>query len=90
MMPNATKQSDSFAGQMASAVQNVVHNQWLNAASMRNTLSDKRYCCNSCNSDFDDLTDSIFSGRHQPLRVWIACLYLMGLNVAVYFLFSDD
>jgi hypothetical protein len=29
---------------------------------------------------FDDLTDTIFAGHHQPLRTWIACLYLMGLN----------
>lgn len=42
----------------------------------------QRYGCNSCHSDFDDLTDSIFSGRHQPLRVWVACLYLMGLNLS--------
>lgn len=42
----------------------------------------QRYCCNSCESDFDDLTGSIFSGRHQPLRVWVACLYLMGLNLS--------
>lgn len=42
----------------------------------------QRYCCNSCEKQFDDLTDSVFAGRHQPLRVWIACLYLMGLNVS--------
>ena len=42
----------------------------------------QRYHCNSCESDFDDLTGSIFSGRHQPLRVWVGCLYLMGLNLS--------
>lgn len=42
----------------------------------------QRYCCNGCRNDFDDLTGSIFSGRHQPLRVWVACLYLMGLNLS--------
>ncbi|MCK7578077.1 MAG: hypothetical protein MZV65_21585 [Chromatiales bacterium] len=31
---------------------------------------------------FDDLTDIIFSGRHQPVKVWISCLYLMGLNLS--------
>ena len=41
-----------------------------------------RYHCQSCDRDFDDLTKSIFSGRHQPLRVWIVCLYLMGLNLS--------
>ena len=31
---------------------------------------------------FDDLTDTIFAGHHQPLRVWILCLYFMGLNLS--------
>ena len=30
----------------------------------------------------DDLTDTIFAGHHQPLRVWILCLYFMGLNLS--------
>jgi len=24
----------------------------------------------------------IFAGHHQPLKVWILCLYFMGLNVS--------
>jgi transposase-like protein len=42
----------------------------------------QRYVCKSCNHHFDDLSDSIFAGRHQPLRVWVGCLYLMGLNLS--------
>jgi len=42
----------------------------------------QRYQCNSCNKRFDDLTSSIFSGHHQPLSVWILCLYFMGLNLS--------
>jgi Transposase zinc-ribbon domain len=47
--------------------------------------------CPSCESqevikrgfdDFDDLTDTIFAGHHQPLKVWVLCLYFMGLNVS--------
>ena len=45
-------------------------------------LHRQRYCCQSCGSQFDDLTDTIFAGRRQPLRTWIGCLYLMGLNVS--------
>jgi hypothetical protein len=30
----------------------------------------------------DDLTDTIFAGHHQPLKVWILCLYFMGLNLS--------
>ena len=42
----------------------------------------QRYECPSCPRRFDDLTDTIFAGHHQPLRTWIACLYLMGLNLS--------
>ena len=42
----------------------------------------QRYACTHCGRQFDDLTDSIFAGRHQPLQTWIACLYLMGLNLS--------
>jgi len=38
--------------------------------------------CAACHRQFDDLTDTIFEGHHQPLRIWILCLYLMGLNLS--------
>lgn len=31
---------------------------------------------------FDDLTGTVFEGHHQPLKVWILCLYLMSLNLS--------
>jgi len=42
----------------------------------------QRYECHDCDQRFDDLTDTIFAGHHQPLKVWILCLYFMGLNVS--------
>ena len=42
----------------------------------------QRYLCQSCERRFDDLTDTIFAGHHQPLRVWILCRYCMGLNLS--------
>ena len=42
----------------------------------------RRYQCLNCGRRFDDLTGTIFSGHHQPLRVWIACMHLMGLDVS--------
>jgi transposase len=42
----------------------------------------QRYECQGCRRRFDDLTDTIFAGHHQPLRTWIGCLYLMGLNLS--------
>jgi transposase-like protein len=42
----------------------------------------QRYVCHACHQQFDDLTDTIFEGHHQPLHTWILCLYLMGLNLS--------
>lgn len=42
----------------------------------------RRYECSACRRRFDDLTGTIFAGHHQPLRVWVLCLYLMGLNLS--------
>lgn len=42
----------------------------------------QRYDCHTCHQGFDDLTGSIFEGHHQPLKVWILCLYFMGLNLS--------
>jgi transposase-like protein len=42
----------------------------------------QRYECRSCGRRFDDLTDTIFAGHHQSLRVWVLVLYFMGLNLS--------
>lgn len=42
----------------------------------------QRYVGSDCGRQFDDLTGSIFAGRHQSLSTWIVCLYLMGLNLS--------
>jgi transposase-like protein len=42
----------------------------------------QRYECRGCLRRSDDPTDTIFAGHHQPLRTWIARLYLMGLNLS--------
>jgi transposase-like protein len=42
----------------------------------------QRYECRACHRRFDDLTGTIFAEHHQPLRTWIICLYLMGLNLS--------
>ena len=40
------------------------------------------YHCGGCGHDFDDLTNTVFAGHHQPLRVWLLCLYFLGLNLS--------
>ena len=42
----------------------------------------QRYCCKGCARRFDDLTGTVLAGHHQPLRVWVLCLYFMGLNLS--------
>ena len=36
----------------------------------------------SYSTNDNDLTDTVFAGHHQPLKVWILCLYFMGLNLS--------
>ena len=42
----------------------------------------QRYRCTACGTRFDDLTGTVLAGHHQPLRVWVLCLYFMGLNLS--------
>lgn len=42
----------------------------------------QHYQCKACKRYFDDLTNTVFSGHHQPLKVWNTCLYFMGLNLS--------
>ena len=42
----------------------------------------QRYRCAACHARFDDLTGTVLAGRHRPRRVWVSCLYLMGLNLS--------
>jgi transposase-like protein len=42
----------------------------------------QRYRCAACQTRFDDLSGTVLAGHHQPLRVWVLCLYLMGLNLS--------
>ncbi len=42
----------------------------------------QRYRCTGCGVRFDDLTGTALAGHHQPLRVGVLCLDLMGLNLS--------
>lgn len=42
----------------------------------------QRYYCQTCERNFDDLSDTVFSGRNKSLKVWAVALYLMGLNLS--------
>ena len=42
----------------------------------------QRYRCKRCAGRFDDHTRTVLAGHHQPLRVWVLCLYFMGLNLS--------
>jgi len=42
----------------------------------------QRYQCKDCHKNFDDLTDTIFSGSNLTLKIWILALYFLGLNLS--------
>src|SRR4051794_2732966 len=42
----------------------------------------QRYRCKACATRFGDLTGTVLAGHHRPLRVWMLCLSLMGLNLS--------
>src|SRR3954466_1390586 len=42
----------------------------------------QRYRCPGCGARFDDLSGTVLAGHHRPLRVWVLCPYLMGLNLS--------
>lgn len=42
----------------------------------------RRYLCRTCSGRFDDLSGTVLAGHHQPLRIWVLCLYFMGLNLS--------
>ena len=42
----------------------------------------QRYLCRACGRSFDDLTNTVFAGHHQPLKIWMLCSYFMGLNLS--------
>jgi transposase-like protein len=42
----------------------------------------QRYRGKTCAGRFDDLTGTVLARHHQPLRVWVLCLYFRGLNLS--------
>ena len=38
----------------------------------------QKYRCEACHRYFDNLTGTVLAGHHQPLRIWILCLYFKG------------
>jgi len=42
----------------------------------------QKYKCKKCARYFDDVTGTIFAGRHQSVKKWVICLYFMGLNLS--------
>ncbi len=55
----------------------VIRNGWDDTQRHR-----QRYRCKACAGRFDDLTGTVLAGHPQPLRVWVLCLYFMGLNLS--------
>src|SRR3954470_9245474 len=82
MTRSATSWSGSTAGPTASAARAVVAPRPPVTAGMMRNGTRQRYRCAGCGARFDDLTGTVLAGHHRPLRVWVSCLYLMGLNLS--------
>ena len=77
MKSKLTLPSESYVGKVVVTAHFVARIKSANGAKMTvikgvNAFSAKR---------FDDVTGTIFSGRHQAITVWVSYLYLLGLNV---------
>ncbi len=82
MMSSVIRPSESCAGRTALRAPLVSLNTSLSVALMTQNPARQRYECHDCDRRFDALTDTIFAGHHQPLKVWVLCLYFMGLNLS--------
>ena len=46
--------------------------------------SARQHCrCRSCGRCFDDLSETVLAGSHQPVSHWITTLYRLNLNVSM-------
>lgn len=82
MTRNVLKRCANSAGPRACAAQCVTLPRSLNTGFHSHQAARQRYQCQTCQHQFDDLSGTVFEGHHQPLRVWVLCLYFMGLNLS--------
>jgi transposase-like protein len=55
----------------------VVRNGWDDGRHTR-----PRWLCKECKARFDDQTLTVLAGQHQPRRIWVLWLYVIGLNLS--------
>ena len=84
MMNHVMKKLESYDGPTVKLlVPTVILNEIVKKGFHNNHKARRRYLCQGkCCGQFDDLTGSVFEGHHQPLTVWVLCLYFMGLNLS--------
>ena len=82
MMRNVMKCCENCAGRKERNARNVVRAKSTNAVFIRGKHIVGATFAGHTSNSLMDLTDTVFEGHHQPLRVWILCLYLMGLNLS--------
>lgn len=82
MLQSATRKFVDCAGLTGSGARTVSPTKSPSVAGIIAIRNADAITVERCGRQFDDLTKTIFAGHHQPLRVWIMCLYLMGLNLS--------
>ena len=58
------------------------HDSCVETGSSKKHPSCLSYCCQECGRNFNDLTDTIFAESNLSIKTWMACLYLMNMNVS--------
>ena len=81
MTPSASPWCGSIAGQTAFAAPDAAATPWYGTAATTRSRTGNATGLR-CAGRFDDLTGTVLAGHHQPLRVWVLCLYFMGLNLS--------
>ncbi|MEZ5476765.1 MAG: hypothetical protein R3E95_04525 [Thiolinea sp.] len=81
-MKPATSKSVRCAGLTGRYARIAVHENTIRRGKDDRQPERQRYQCKACDKRFDDLTGTVFEGHHQPLKVWVLCLYLMSLNLS--------
>src|SRR5277367_3660583 len=75
--PNVSNSFARCVGRRACGVPSAVADMSCATATTTRNGFVQRYVCRDCAVRFDDLSDTILAGHHQPLKVWVLCLYFM-------------
>src|SRR4051794_18460922 len=81
-MPSASPWYASIAGRRVSTARHAAAVPWSETALMRAKFTGSGIGARDARDASTTSPARCWQGHHQPLRVWVLCLYLMGLNLS--------